>query len=168
MSQPKTEGVPMFTRLMPVAVLAAALLLPLGASADPTGDCTRGSHPIFGELIRPQDGMVQAQTTPTGALSVQTGVTLPATFVSTTGQIEVEFEYACLQSLTLTVTKEGEPTPVHTNTFDVACEHDTGTDVVEIGLDAGTFSFELSGTTCTGAPITSDGRGGFVADPPVL
>ena len=157
----------MFRRLLVIATLASTMVLPSVSQATPES-CINGGDPTFAKFIRPSGGMVQAQTGPTGALTVQTGGVTPSIFLSTTGTIEVEIEQSCLLSLSLVVTKQGNPTPIHTNSWNLECTHSNVIDNVTIGLDGGEYTFQLSGTSCNGKGIRGDGHGGFVGDPPIL
>lgn len=158
----------MIRRILASAVLLSAIAVPTGAHADPPSSCFDRTHPTFAKFITPSGGSAQVNTTPTGAITVQTGGAVPAVFLSTTGSIQVQIDQACVMNLVLTVTKAGQTTPVHTRVWDLPCSHDTLTENVPIGLDGGDYKFELSGTTCTGQKGRTDQNGGFVGDPPIL
>ena len=158
----------MIKRLLALVVVLGAIV-PLTASADPVGNCLRGEHATFGRLVQPQGGTAQVTTGPTGTIVVPTNAPIgtPAIVLSTTGSIQVQMEYACLQTISLIVTKDGSGT-VYSNAWEVDCVHDTKTVDVPIGLDGGNYTFQLEGTTCNGGPIVRDGQGGVVGDPPLI
>lgn len=161
----------MVKRLLVLAVVAAAVAVPVAGSADPVTDpsmCFNRGHATFAKFIRPQGGMLQAQTTPTGTLTLQSGGPVPAVFLSTTGVIDVEVEHACMRSLSLRVFKNGNPAPVYSSDWISECQHTTRVEQVAIGLDGGSYEFQVTGAACNGAPVRGDGQGGVVGDPPIL
>lgn len=155
----------MIRRVFLVSAFVASLFVAGPSSA---ATCADGSLPTLARFVQPQDGMIQAQTGPTGTLTVQTGGVIPAIFISTTGSIQVEIEQSCLLTLDLVVYKNGNPNPIHTNSWTLSCNQSRVFDTVNIGLDGGNYTFQLSGTACNGKPTRGDGKGGFVGDPPIL
>lgn len=90
--------------------------------------------------------------------------------LSTTGTIDVVIERECALQVDLTVTKTspGAPILIHTNSWSpLGCEKRTIKDAVPIGLDGGTYQFDVNGMSCTGRKLRSDGHGGAVVDPPL-
>ena len=156
----------MVRKLFPALFLLAALLVPGAGHA--TANCSDGSLPTYARFVQPEDGMIQAQTGPTGVLTLQTGGVTPSVFLSTTGQITVEIEQSCLLTLVLTVFKDGQTSPVYTNSWQPECTQSNILDEVNIGLDGGSYNFQLSGTACNGKPLRTNGKGGVVGDPPIL
>ncbi|MEO7818179.1 MAG: hypothetical protein ABIS18_03415 [Actinomycetota bacterium] len=150
-----------------VTLLGSLLVVPGSGQASIQG-CTDQSEPTFANFIRPDGGKIQVQSGPTGVLTITTAGVLPSVFISTTGQIEVEIQYGCLNAMNLEVYKEGNSTPIYTNNWTYACGAGTQLDSVNIGLDGGSYSFQLTGLTCSNKPLRGDGHGGYVADPPLL
>lgn len=157
----------MLRRLVLVALLSSTMVVPGTGRASVQG-CLDGSEPTFARFIRPEGGQIQVNSGPTGVLTVTTGGPTPSVFISTTGEIVVEIQYGCLNAMDLSVYKAGNPTPIYTNGWDYECGSGTQTDFVAIGLDGGNYSFQLSGLTCADKPLRGDGKGGYVADPPLL
>ena len=154
-------------RLAAVAALATSLASTAPhASAEHAADCADRSK-TFAKLLQPSGGTATVNAGPAGSYTLAAGSPVPSITVSFTGQMDVVIEHACLQHLTLDVTKDGGGL-VHHNEWTLSCEHATKTDSVNIGLDGGTYTFRLGGVSCDGRPLRSDGQGGVVADPPIF
>lgn len=157
-------------------VLRTALVFALSVAALSTGSVQADTvncfdrQSIYAKLLQPSGGQVSA-TTQAGVVTYSLPITIdptpPTVFVSSTGEIEVKIEHQCLRTLRLTVHKDGNPVAIYDQTWEKPCDHAIHTVMVPIGLDAGTFQFQASGVSCSGLPVTPDGRGGVVGDPPL-
>lgn len=157
----------MIRRIAPaiLAVIALAAFAP--AQAEHTPDCNlRGA--TFAKWIQPEGGQASV-TTQAGvvAYTVPGAPTAPSVSLSTTGNIEVKAEHACVKVLRVTVFKDGNPTAIYDQASEKGCGHAVHTAMVPIGLDGGSYQFQLSGFSCNGQPLKFDDRGGFVGDPPL-
>lgn len=159
----------MVRRTIRAAVLMALVAGALASSQAHAAPNCFDRQAIFAKLIQPDGGQVSV-TSQAGV----TTVTLPAAplpvtpvMLSTTGEIEVKIDHQCMKTLRLTVTKDGNPTPVFDQTWETGCDRATHTVMVPIGLDGGTYQFQTNGTSCSGLPVRTDGRGGVVGDPPL-
>jgi hypothetical protein len=70
--------------------------------------------------------------------------------------------------MSLDVYKDGNPIAIHHKDWSLACEHAQQTEPVTIGLDGGTYKFQLNGTSCGGFGFKHTPEGGLVGDPPLL
>lgn len=156
-------------RMLSFAAIAAfAMAMPTGASAEPTYDpeCGRGGKAIHAEFIQPENGQLVVETANGTATFGGPDLLGAGVMVSTTGSITVEIDHGCVSSLVLTVYK-GDVV-IHENGWDTNdCGETTSTDSVEIGLDGGEYTFELSGEGCNFAPLVPASEGHYVGDPPL-
>ncbi|HVL91458.1 MAG TPA: hypothetical protein VM841_14615 [Actinomycetota bacterium] len=148
-----------------VAALGTGLLVPSSSVAQ--GQCQRGE--TAAKFTQPEGGQLSANTHLGGIAYTLPGSTTPlAVMLSTTGEVEVEIQHRCVQALRLIVYKDGEQAPIHTNAWaNLSCDEGVINDIVEIGLDGGSYRFELEGVGCDGSKLRSDGQGGLIVDPPL-
>lgn len=143
-------------RTLVATSIAAALVAPAASHAT----C---QNPYV-KILQPNGGQVIVN-----GLAVQTAGGQSLT-LSTTGTIDVVIEHECAIQADLTVTKTapGAPTVIHTSSWaPLGCDRGTIKDVVSIGLDGGTYQFDVGGVSCDGRKLRSDGHGGTVIDPPL-
>lgn len=143
-------------RMLTVAALAAALAAPVAGRADCSNPYAKITQPSGGQVV--VNGMV---VTSVGGQSLS---------LSTSGTIEVKIEHDCAYSLDLVVTKTGpgSPTTIHSRHWEpLPCDFGTLSETVIIGLDGGTYRFDVSGVACGGRKLRSDGHGGTIIDPPL-
>lgn len=153
--------------LVLVSVVAAMTLAPIASRAATQVDCT-DRHNTYAKFLQPANGSVAANTQAGGiSIDLLPGSPIPSLTFSSTGTMDVKIEYACLKYLGLEVYKDGQTTPIHTNSWQKNCEQDVQTDTVSIGLNAGHYTFKLSGASCIGIGLKFDDHGGFVGDPPL-
>lgn len=146
-------------RMAAAAVLVVAVVAPVAgrAASDPC------QNPYV-KMLQPSGGQLIVNGT---TVSTPGGQSLT---LSTTGTIQVKLEHGCAFEVDLKVTKTGPgaPSVIHTNHWGpLGCDVGTKTDTVAIGLDGGTYQFDVSGMACTGRKLRSDGHGGTVVDPPL-
>lgn len=153
-------------RLAAAAVLTAGLAATTAPGRAEVGDCN-DRETTFAKLLQPQGGTATVNAGPAGTHNLAIGGPVPSVTLSFTGTIDVVIEHSCLLQMSLDVTKDGGGL-VHHKEWNLACEHETKTEPVNIGLDGGTYTFQLSGTSCSGRPMRGDGGGGVVADPPLF
>lgn len=148
-------------KLITAVAMLAALALPGVGMADGHG---AGCEDPFAKILQPDGGQVIVN-----GIVVQSG-TGQQLSLSTTGTIDVVIEHDCAIMVDLKVTKTGPgaPTVIHQNSWSpLPCDHGQLTDTVSIGLDGGTYQFDLTGMACTGRKFRSDGHGGTILDPPL-
>ena len=153
-----------------VALAAIALTASVGttgARAEHVPNCNdRGSN--FARFLQPKSGQATVNAGPAGTYTLSTGGPVPSVTLSFTGSMDVVIEHSCLRALSLDVYKDGSTTPIHHADFAPECAHTTTTEPVTIGLDGGSYSFVLGGTSCTGIGFKNTPEGGLVGDPPLL
>lgn len=145
-------------KLITAAAMLAALAVPTAGSA------ANACDDPYVKLLQPQGGQVVVN-----GISIQSGTGQSVT-LSSTGYMDVLIQHSCALEVELTVTKTspGAPTVIHQNSWTgLSCEVGELSDSVNIGLDGGTYQFDLGGKPCTGRKFRSDGHGGTVLDPPV-
>jgi hypothetical protein len=158
-----------FTLAASLAAMAMAVPVTGHAEVDFDPECGRppAGKPIHAEFTQPEDGKLVVQHQG-GTVSLGTGD--PAgvgtgVMVSTTGTIAVEIAHGCVDFMHLTVKKDGSP--IHDQDFDVTCPEQTSSTTVNIGLDAGEYTFHLSGSGCNAKPLLETSDGHYVGDPPL-
>ncbi len=145
-------------RIIAAATIVMAVAAPVASNAE-----TNCENP-YAKITQPDGGQLIVN-----GLVVQTGTGQQLT-LSTTGTVDVVIEHECAQFLQLTVTKTGPgaPTAIHNNSWGpLDCGKGTITNVVKIGLDGGTYQFDVNGVSCAGRKLRSDGHGGTIIDPPL-
>lgn len=148
-------------KLITAAALLAAIAVPATGTASEHGT---GCQNPYAKMLQPDGGQLIVN-----GLVVQTGTGAQLT-LSTTGTIDVVIEHDCAIQVDLTVTKTGPgaPTVIHQKSWaPLDCHKSTITEKVAIGLDGGTYQFDLNGVACTGRKLRSDGHGGTIVDPPL-
>lgn len=150
-------------RVLATAVVMGACALgtaTVGAPAQ-AADCT--GQP-YAQITQPDDGQLVVNG---GPIPIPVGQSLT---ISTTGSVDVVIDVSCVEVLDLVVTKTapGDPTVIHESSRVLeTCDEHTVTEPVEIGLDGGQYRFDVSGISCQGRKLRTDGHGGTVVDPPL-
>lgn len=145
-------------RLIAMATIIMAIAAPGSSNAEET--C---ANPYV-KILQPSGGQVIVNG-PIASVPGGQSFTL-----STTGTIDVVIEHGCAVEVDLVVTKTapGAPAVVHQNHWaPLDCATGKLTDVVTIGLDGGSYQFDVNGMACTGRKLRSDGHGGTIVDPPL-
>lgn len=135
-------------------------------STDPP-DCNQRGQ-VFAKLLQPKSGQATVNAGPAGTHTLSVGDPVPSLTLSFTGTMDVVIEHSCLRTMSLDVYKDGNPVAIHHADFTPECTHDTTTEPVTIGLDAGEYRFALDGTSCSGIGFKHTPEGGLVGDPPIF
>lgn len=159
----------MIRRLILAASLAALAVPTVGqAETNYDPECDRGGpRPIHAEFTQPEDGKLVVEH-PAGVVALGTGDPVglgTGVVLSTNGTITVEIARGCVDIMHLTVKKDGNP--IHNETLDTTCEEGTSSTTVNIGLDAGEYTFHLEGMGCNFKPLIPTSDGHYVGDPPL-
>ncbi|MFP5224692.1 MAG: hypothetical protein ACLGH3_03900 [Actinomycetota bacterium] len=159
-------------RIITLAAIAALTMPVSGAQAEVDPTCGRqggpDGRPVEAQITSPSGGQLVIYH-PAGQVSFTAqGATDQGIVASGTGFIDVTVQHSCLMLLHLTVTDDAGNI-IHDNTTEVSCDDDLEhTESVEIGLDAGEFTFSLNGSVgCDDSKVRDAGNGHYVADPPI-